>query len=376
MRRVARALIDLQALRHNLARVRSLAPASRVMAVIKADAYGHGMLSVAQALEQADGFAVTCVAEALYLRDAGIRHPLLVLQGFADADDLSAIVENGISAVVHEPNQLKLLEATSLTKPINTWLKIDTGMRRLGFDPADTERIYQRLCALSMVRNMPTLMTHLAYADDRADPRTRLQLAQFDQIVAKLKVESSIANSAAVLRLPASHRQWVRPGIMLYGSSPFLDGDAEHDGLKPAMTLQAPLIAIKRCRRGDTVGYGGSYTCPEDMPIGVAAIGYGDGYPRHAPSGTPVLIGGKRAQLVGRVSMDMITIDLRNIKAPMVGDQVIAWGQGLSVDEVARHAGTISYEILCNAGHCVTREDLDLVDGGAVSIEQASVTIK
>ncbi len=371
MRRVARALIDLQALRHNLARVRSLAPASRVMAVIKADAYGHGMLSVAQALEQADGFAVTCVAEALYLRDAGIRHPLLVLQGFADADDLSAIAENGISAVVHEPAQLRLLESTIVKKPVDVWLKVDTGMHRLGFPPADTQWIYRRLSALSTVCGAPTVMTHLAYADDRVDPRTQLQLAQFDQIVATLKVESSIANSAAVLSLPASHRQWVRPGIMLYGSSPFLDGDAVQDGLKPAMTLQAPLIAIKRCQRGDTVGYGGSYTCPEDMPIGVAAIGYGDGYPRHAPSGTPVLVADNRAQLVGRVSMDMITIDLRNIKAPKVGDQVIAWGQGLSVDEVARHAGTISYEILCNAGHCVTREDLDLADGGAVSVEQA-----
>ncbi len=376
MRRVARALIDLQALRHNLARVRSLAPVSRVMAVIKADAYGHGMLSVAQALEQADGFAVTCVAEALYLRDAGIRHPLLVLQGFADADDLSAIAENGISAVVHEPAQLRLLESTIVKKPIDVWLKVDTGMHRLGFPPADIQWIYQRLSALSTVCGAPTVMTHLAYADDRVDPRTQLQLAQFDQIVATLKVESSIANSAAVLSLPASHRQWVRPGIMLYGSSPFLDGDAVQDGLKPAMTLQAPLIAIKRCQRGDTVGYGGSYTCPEDMPIGVAAIGYGDGYPRHAPSGTPVLVADNRAQLVGRVSMDMITIDLRNIKAPKVGDQVIAWGHGLSVDEVARHAGTISYEILCNAGHCVTREDLDLADGGAVSVEQVSVTSK
>lgn len=376
MRRAARALIDLQALRHNLNRVRSLAPESRVMAVIKADAYGHGMLAVADALEHADGFAVTSVAEALYLRDAGIRHTLLALQGFADAEELSAVAEHGVSVIMHELTQLRLLETTSLKKPIDVWLKVDTGMHRLGYSPADAGRVYQRLRALSMVRNKPTLMTHLAYADDRADPRSRLQLAQFDRVVAKLEVECSIANSAGVLSLPESHRQWVRPGIMLYGSSPFVDGDAEHDGLKPGMILQAPLIAVKRCQRGDAIGYGGSYTCAEDMLIGVAAIGYGDGYPRHATTGTPVLVKGKRAQLVGRVSMDMITIDLRNIEAPKVGDQVVAWGQGLPVDEVARRAGTISYELLCNAGHCVAREVLDLGDGVSPSIEQVSVPVK
>lgn len=376
MRRAARALIDHQALRHNLIRVRSLAPNSRVMAVIKADAYGHDMRIVAQALEQADGFAVTSVAEALYLRDAGIRHTLLVLQGFASAEELLVVAEHGMSAVVHEPTQLKLLENTSVKKPIDVWLKIDTGMHRLGFAPAHAERVYQQLCASSKVRNTPTLMTHLAYADDRADSRTRLQLAQFDKIVAKLGGECSIANSAGVLCLPETHRQWVRPGIMLYGSSPFVDGVAEHDGIKPAMVLQAPLIAVKWCQRGDAVGYGGSYTCPEDMPIGVAAIGYGDGYPRHATNGTPVLVRGERAQLVGRVSMDMITIDLRNVEAPKVGDQVVAWGQSLSVDEVARHAGTISYELLCTAGHCVARELLDLADGVSPSIELISVPVK
>lgn len=360
MRRAARALIDLQALRQNLNRVRSLAPESRVMAVVKADAYGHGMLAVADALKHADGFAVASVAEALYLRDAGVRHTLLVLQGFADAEELSAVAEHRISVIVHESTQLRLLETTSLRKPIDVWLKVDTGMHRLGFLPADVGRVYQRLCALSMVRNKPTLMTHLAYADDRADPRSRLQLAQFNRVVAKLEVECSIANSAGVLNLPESHRQWVRPGIMLYGSSPFVDGDAEYDGLKPGMILQAPLIAVKRCQRGDAIGYGGSYTCAEDMLIGVAAIGYGDGYPRHATNGTPVLVKGKRAQLVGRVSMDMITIDLRNIEAPKVGDQVVAWGLGLPVDEVARRADTISYELLCNAGHCVTREVVEL----------------
>ena len=359
MRRAARAEIDLRALRHNLKRSRRAAPASRVMAVIKADGYGHGMLSVAQALHDADAFAVADVNEALVLREAGIEHPVLALQGFRDARELAAAAQADIQVTMHERSQLRLLETISLRRSVAVWLKVETGMQRLGFAQREVPDVYQRLRALSVVKPGLKLMTHLACADDRTNPSAHQQITRFDQTVARLEGEQSIANSAGVLGLPASHRDWVRPGIMLYGASPFVDGNAEQAGLRPAMTVKAPLIAIRTSRRGDAIGYGGRFVCPQDMRVGVAGIGYGDGYPRHAPDGTPVLLNGQRTRLIGRVSMDMITIDLCNIIEPAVGDEVVLWGEGLSVDEVARSAGTVSYELLCHAGHAMQRHIID-----------------
>lgn len=359
MTRPARAVIDLQALRHNLQRARRAAPASRIMAVIKADAYGHGLLQAAEALAHTDAFAVAGVPEAVQLREANITHPVLALQGFRTHDELAAASAHRVQVTLHHERQLQWLEDTGLEPSLEVWIKVDTGMHRLGFSLSELKTVYARVQRLPAVKSPPKLMTHLACADNPLNPATQQQLSRFDQAVASLSGEQSIANSAGVLAFPQSHRDWIRPGIMLYGASPYIDGDARRDGLQPVMTLTAPLIAIKHCQVGDALGYGGSFVCPEDMPIGVVAIGYGDGYPRHASTGTPVLVNGARAPLLGRVSMDMITIDLRHIDMPQVGEEVVLWGAQLSVDEVARHAGTIGYELLCHGGCSVRREFVD-----------------
>ncbi len=349
MKRAARANINLAALRHNLNRVKQLAPNSKIMAVIKADGYGHGMLRVANALADTDGFAVSCIDEALYLRESAITYPILSLQGYKNERELRYAAEYGVQLVVNNEQQLHLLESIDLPAPVDVWLKVDTGMHRLGFMPEHAGRVYQRLTRLNAVNKPPTLMTHLACADDPQHPMNARQLADFGDAINGLAGKQSIASSGAVLALPHCHRDWVRPGIMLYGSTPLQDGDRSRDDLKTVMTLKAPLISITQARRGDGVGYGGTFECPEDMPVGVVAIGYADGYPRHAPSGTPVMINGRGTQIIGRVSMDMVTIDLRNIDAKL-GDEVELWGEAVPVDEVARHVGTISYELLCGVG--------------------------
>ncbi|HET7308118.1 MAG TPA: alanine racemase [Gammaproteobacteria bacterium] len=346
MSRDCRALIDLGALRHNLARVRALAPASRVMAVVKANAYGHGLSIVARALADADAFAVACIEEALAVRQAGLTQPVVLLEGVGSADALDAALANHFEVVIHDPSQLPLLARLREADALTVWLKVDTGMNRLGFPVAAARDVWQRLSALPGVRQPIGLVTHLANADDPADDFSRVQIERFNVIAADLPGPRSIANSAGVAAWPASHVGWVRPGIMLYGASPLLKSVGPDLGLSPVMTVSTRLIAIKQLGVGDRVGYGGSWVAPEAMPIGIAAIGYGDGYPRHAPSGTPVLINARRQQLVGRVSMDMIAVDLRGNDA-VVGDPVTLWGRGLPVEEIARAAGTIPYELLC-----------------------------
>jgi len=347
--RRACAFIDSSALRHNLAVVRRTAPGSRVMAVIKADGYGHGAERVARALADADAFAVACVSEAEALRTAGVRHPIVLLEGVFAADELSWAARHGCELVVHAPEQLTLLERADPGTPLPVWLKLDTGMHRLGFPPGDLAGVWRRLQSCPAVSGV-RLMTHLARADEPGAAFTATQLERFDAVAGDYACAQSIANSAAILARPESHRQWVRPGIMLYGASPFPGGGPEAVELRPAMTLATRLIAVNRHRRGEPVGYGGGYVCPEDMPVGVAAIGYGDGYPRHAESGTPVLVNGRRVPLVGRVSMDMICLDLRSQPHARPGDPVTLWGPQLPVDEIARHAGTIPYELLCRVG--------------------------
>ena len=354
----AHAVIDRSALRDNLARVRASAPNSRVMAVIKANGYGHGAVRAAQALADAEAFAVACLVEAQELRTAGVSQPLVLLEGVFTPKELQWAALNRCECVVHTQEQVQLLEQTPIEWPIAVWLKIDTGMHRLGIAPGQASATTARLinsAAVSHVR----LLTHLGCADVRNDDSTEQQMRAFDQSVATLPAEHSIANSAAVLAWPATHRQWVRPGIMLYGASPFPEANGEEFGLRPAMTLGTQLIAVQARRRGDRIGYGGSYQCPEDMTVGVAAIGYGDGYPRHAPSGTPVLVNGRRVDLIGRVSMDMICVDLRTQPQARIGDPVIVWGRDLPVEEVARHAGTISYELLCRVSQRVEIRDTE-----------------
>jgi len=341
------ATIDLSALRHNLGIVKKLAPHSGVIPVIKADAYGHGMLPVARCLADLEILAVARIAEALALRQAGISQRILVLEGFFDRDEMLIASQNDLDVVIHQASQINLLEkAPGVPGKLRFWLKIDTGMHRLGVSPDEAGGCYQRLAALACCDSTPVLMTHLANADNTESPYTSAQLDAFKKIARLFDAEQSLANSAAVLAWPESHQHWVRPGIMLYGSSPMLGMTAAQHGLKPVMTLSSQLIAVKHLRKGDCVGYGSTWCCPEDMPVGVVAVGYGDGYPRHAPSGTPVLVNGQRAGLVGRVSMDMLTVDLRGIEADET-DEVILWGPGLAAEEVAQAADTITYELFC-----------------------------
>ncbi|MBZ0073023.1 MAG: alanine racemase [Gammaproteobacteria bacterium] len=345
MTRPLRARIDLAALRHNLQRARQAAPASRIMAVVKANAYGHGMPRIAQALA-ADGFAVASLEEALGLREAGIRQSITLLEGFFDSDELVALSRYRLQPVVHCDEQLWQLEAASLSQPISVWMKIDTGMHRLGFAPERAAEIHQRLHVCPNVEHIG-LFSHLGYTDDRRSAQTQRQCELFLSASHGLPGERSLANSGGLLAWPETQLEWVRPGLMLYGISPFAGDTGPEQGLCPVMTLESRLIAVNQYPRGAAIGYSGAWVCPEDMLIGVAAVGYGDGYPRHALTGTPVLVNGRRAQIVGCVSMDMISIDLRGQPDVHVGAPVTLWGRGLPVEEIARCAGTIAYELVC-----------------------------
>lgn len=347
MTRAAEARIDLTALQSNLQRVKSTAPSSRVMAIIKANGYGHGILHVAKALVSADAFGVACIEEAQTLRDAGITRPILLLEGFFEASELELISEHDLEIVVHHELQLDILEKSRIPKPVHVWLKVDTGMHRLGFAPQQVSKAYRRLNSCKNIAKPLRLMTHLADSDNRQDATTQQQIDTFNTAVANLEGERSIANSAAIIARPQSHADWVRPGVMLYGISPFNDSVGKDEGLRPVMTFTSRLIAINRFKKGSKIGYGGEWTCPEDMPVGVVAIGYGDGYPRGVSSGTPVLIKDQRVPIIGRVSMDMISVDMRGVPAAQVGDTVTLWGNGLPVEEIARCAKTIAYELVC-----------------------------
>ncbi|MFN2338961.1 MAG: alanine racemase, partial [Gammaproteobacteria bacterium] len=308
--------------------------------------YGHGLVAVAEALHAADGFGVARLEEALVLREAGIGKPVTLLEGFMDAAELEAAGRLGLEVVLHSDYQLALLESAHVQASLRVWVKLDTGMHRLGFDPERLEAVIRRLRALPLVQQPPGCLSHLACADERANPATEDQHRRFEGALNDYPGERSLANSAGLLGWPDLHYDWVRPGIMLYGVSPFADALGPGLGLRPAMTLETRIIGIRELRKGDAIGYGGSWVCPEDMCVGVAAIGYGDGYPRHAAAGTPVLIQGRRVTLVGRVSMDMITLDLRGHDAVREGDRVVLWGEGLPVEEVAAAADTIGYELL------------------------------
>lgn len=353
MIRQARASIDYSALGHNFQRVRQLAPNSRIMAVIKADAYGHGMLGVARHLPQADAFAVASLPEALALRDAGITQPITVLQGFMHRDELGQYARLNLRPVVHQVWQVEALE--SFREPISPWLKVNTGMGRLGVALEQALPLWSRLTARKSVQDCG-LMSHFANADQPDHVINALQISAIQQLARQLSAPLSMANSAGLLNFPEIQADWVRPGIMLYGSSPTRHKTAEQLDLRAVMRVSTQVVAINWLRAGDHIGYGSLWRCPEDMPVAVAAIGYGDGYPRHARSGTPVLVNNRRSQVLGRVAMDSMVIDLRGIITPAVGDEVVLWNQELSVDEIADHAETISYELLCNMKGCVIHE--------------------
>ena len=346
MTRATRARIDTDALTRNLTRVREYAPDSRVMACIKANGYGHGLLEAARAFKGADAFAVACVEEALEIRSAGLGHPVVLLEGVNRPAELDALRHNHFELVVHDPRQLELLER--LETRVRVWLKIDTGMHRLGFAPADVASARERLRQSGVVEGELRYMTHLASADlPGGQPDPAEQMRRFHECVDSRDGEQSIANSAGIIDWPESHVDWVRPGVMLYGVSPFCDRTGSDLGLEPAMTVTTELIATKEIPAGDRVGYGGNWQADRDTRIGIAAIGYGDGYPRHAENGTPVLVNGRPSTLVGRVSMDMIAVDLGGHEQARVGDPVTLWGEDLPVESLAHHAGTIPYELLC-----------------------------
>jgi alanine racemase len=351
MKRSARITLHPHALKNNLQQARRAAPSSKVLAVIKANAYGHGMLKVAEILDNADGYAVACIPEGIELRSAGTQHPILVLQGHQNLADLNIACKYQLRVVIHDASQLGYFDQLGNNK-IHVALKIDTGMHRLGIPPEDTVSLYHQLKNHFNIDADIWLMTHLACADERDNAATTRQLETFSYATNQINAPISIPNSAGILGWKASHSDWIRPGIMLYGSSPFTfkEKDREKYPLQAAMTLTAPLIAIYKLKKGDSIGYGASYHCPKDMLVGAVACGYADGYPRHAGTGTPVSINGIETHTVGRVSMDTVIINLDNIPAK-TGDKVELWGENIIVNRVAHHAETISYELLCNAGN-------------------------
>ncbi|MEE9325692.1 MAG: alanine racemase [Cocleimonas sp.] len=355
MNRSARISIHPQALQHNLLVAKKLAPQSKVLAVIKANAYGHGAVATAGILyDLTDAFAVSCVSEAVELRDAGIEKPITILQGHQNDNDLHIAAHYDLSLVVHCKKQLSDLDHFTGKQRFKINLKIDTGMHRLGLAPADTQRLFKQLKNHPQVNPQELiLMTHLCCADELDNDASSKQIAEFNHSCQKINTPKSIANSAGILGWKESHADWIRPGIMLYGSSPFAQQNATDLNLQATMTLQAPVIATHDLNKGDSIGYGSSWTCPKDMKVAVVACGYADGYPRHAVSGTSVWINGKGTQLLGRVSMDMVVIDASNYSESPIkeGDLTEMWGQNIPIDNVAKSAETISYELLCNAGN-------------------------
>lgn len=343
MPRPIRATFDLDALRANLGFVRARADRSRVWAVIKANAYGHGLLRAARAFEQADGYALLDLDDAVKLRDANFRQPILLLEGCFEHADLVAVATHSLTTVVHCTEQIEMLEMSGLPTRLPVYLKLNTGMNRLGFSIDSFATAYARLSRCPIVGPI-TLMTHFSDADGGgvAD-----QMQSLEAATSGIEAPRSMANSAAILRFQPTHADWVRPGIMLYGCSPLPDRSAEDLGLRPAMTLTSQLIAIQTLRRGESTGYGRIFKAKSGTRIGVVACGYADGYPRHALTGTPILVNGKRTRTVGRVSMDMLAVDLSEIPEADVGTPVTLWGEGLSADEVASASGTVSYELLC-----------------------------
>lgn len=359
MRRAAYALINLSHLKNNLASIKKIVNGSQIMAVVKADAYGHGMVQVCRSLSDTDAFCVACVNEAQELRESSIHTPILALQGFRSIGEYKTAVTHNIQVVIHHLEQLKILKSLATRKPLHIFVKIDSGMHRLGFEPEQFKMVMSELDTLLPTGSVINLMTHLACADEEDDFATQLQLDIFNKVVGVQTCQQSIANSAAILTWPQSYKDWVRPGLLLYGINPLSHSTHfKNYDFRPVMSLRAPIISIKACSKGDKIGYGGEYCCPRDMVIAVVAAGYADGYPRHLNTSPEVSIHGKHAQIVGRVSMDMITIDVSAIDVE-IGDEVEFWGEDIPVTAIAKYAETISYELLCNAGSAVNRKFLE-----------------
>ena len=344
MARPVYAQLSLPALRANLARARALAPDTQLLAVVKANAYGHGLMRALPAFSDADGLALIELDAAIALRAERYSRRILLLEGFFAPDELPEIASRRLAVVVHNDEQVQMLERAKLERPLEVFVKINSGMNRLGIAPGDVTRVVERLNHCESVAVL-RLMTHLARADE--DEGIADALATFNAACRGLPYPRSIANSAGVVRHAEVSGDIVRPGIMLYGASPFPLKSAASLGLEPALTLRSEVIAVQSLRPNESVGYGATYTATRAQRIGVIACGYADGYPRHAPNGTPVLVAGKKARLAGRVSMDLITVDLTDVPEATIGSPVVLWGRGLPVDEVAHAASTVGYELLC-----------------------------
>lgn len=338
--------IDLSALQKNLGRVRKLASGCKVIAMVKANAYGHGIVRIAHALSSADALGVASLEEGLMLREAGIMQPIVLMEGVFYPEELPLAAHHGFTLVVHHLPHIEMLEQAKINKPFTVWLKINTGMHRLGIDPSEIAPTYRRLQMLANVKQPIGLMTHFAEADNIVSEATSAQIARFQAATQHISGPRSLANSAGIIAWPDSHGDWVRPGLMMYGASPFSDKNGLDHGLLPVMTLWSRLIAVTQVKKGGKVGYGGTWEAPEDMLVGVVGVGYGDGYPQFAKNGTPILVNKRECALVGRVSMDMLTVDLRNVPNAKIGDEVVLWGEGLPVERVAKHSNTSAYEIL------------------------------
>ena len=354
MARPAKARVFARALLNNVDVARRHAPNSRLLACVKADGYGHGILSVARTIEESvDGFAVASIEEAEAIRDDGLGKLVLLLEGPQSADELLLAAERGYIPCINESHQLEWLEKSGKSFP-TLWFKIDTGMHRLGFEPHRAKDVFQRLHAHSESGDI-VACTHFACADEPGDNGCDGQLALFDSAVDELPTEQSCANSAAVMSIPASHRHWIRPGYMLYGGSPLANQAAASLSLQAAMELTAEVISIRDVPAGDAVGYGRRWVAQRDSRIATVAIGYGDGYPRHAVDGTPVLIEGTRCPLAGRVSMDMICVELEPSDVVQPSDRAVLWGEGLSIEEITALCGTIPYTLMTGVSSRVYR---------------------
>lgn len=342
----AEAIIDIDALQHNYRFIQAKCGTAKVIAVLKANAYGHGALQFAKALPQADAFAVSRLQEAVELREAGILQPILLLEGCFCSEELQSAAALNLHTMIHNQTQLQELERANLSKPIAVWLKIDTGMHRLGILPEQLDDYYQRIKSSANAADEIGFASHFNCADDLHSDATIQQITLFEQATQSYCGPKSLSNSAGILHWPNAHYDYLRPGIALYGIAPRVESCGQEEGLRPVMTLKSKLISIREHKQGEAVGYGKKWVASRDTRIGVVAMGYGDGYPRTAPSGTPVLVNGRRVTIVGTISMDMITVDLGPDSCDQVGDEVIFWGPGLAVEEVARHVGTIAYELV------------------------------
>jgi alanine racemase len=344
MSRPTLATVHFGALRHNLGVVRRHAPYSRVFAVVKANAYGHGLARAARTLRDADGYALVELGAALELRQSGYRQPILLLEGFFEPRELAEITAHHLAAVVHSREQLAMLGELPAGAGLEVYLKLNTGMNRLGFAPAEFGAVLAALKGNAGVGRI-TLMTHFASADEVRGVTWQMDI--FERVTGGVSLPKSLANSAAIMRYPETQADWVRPGIMLYGCSPFPEQTGAEIGIRPAMTLESQVIAVRTLKKGETVGYGGVFAAGRDTRVGVVACGYADGYPRHAPTGTPIMVEGRMTRTVGRVSMDMLCADLTDIPEARVGSRVVLWGEEVPVEHVAAAAGTVGYELLC-----------------------------